>query len=196
MNLFEYVGVLGSIVVGLALAHILTGVSRTLQALGRIRVYWVHSVWTLNITVYLVFFWWFMYHWSGVESWDFFLFVFLLLYAVTLYLISALLFPGEVSPGFDFKEHYFQNKRWVFGFLSFAYVLDTFETTTKAALGLKEIAWLWNSPSRPDGATPGQRSRSSSPPTRIHDLSPGGSLAVDDIVEVVQVANGRPLIPL
>jgi len=143
MHLFEYVGVLVSIVVGLALAHILTGVSRTLQAFGQIRLYWVHALWVLNIMAYLVFFWWFMYHWSSVESWNFFLFVFLLLYAVTLYLISALLFPGEVSPGFDFKEHYFRTNRWVFGFLTAAYVLDVIETTTKAVLGLKEFPALW-----------------------------------------------------
>ena len=78
MNLFEYVGVLVSIVVGLALAHILTGVSRTIQVRHQVRhqvrSYWVHSLWTLNITVYLVFFWWFMDHWSAVERWSFFLF--------------------------------------------------------------------------------------------------------------------------
>jgi len=143
MHLFEYVGVLVSIVVGLAMAHILTGVSRTLQALGQIKLYWVHALWTVNIMAYLVFFWWFMYHWSGVESWNFFLFVFLLLYAVALYLISALLFPGEVSSGFDFREHYFRTNRWVFGFLTVAYVLDIIETTSKAVLGLKEIPALW-----------------------------------------------------
>jgi hypothetical protein len=143
MDLFEYVGVLVSIVVGLALAHILTGVTRTLQAHGQVRLYWVHSLWTLNIMVYLVFFWWFMYHWSQVESWNFFLFVFLLLYAVALYLISALLFPGEIPPGFDFKKHYFRTNRWVFGFLTAAYVLDVFETTSKAVLDIKEIPMLW-----------------------------------------------------
>jgi predicted Na+-dependent transporter len=92
VDLFEYVGVMVSIVVGLALAHILTGVSRTIQALGKVRLYWVHSLWTLNIMAYLVAFWWVIYHWSGVEHWNFFLFAFLLLYAVALYLISALLF--------------------------------------------------------------------------------------------------------
>jgi hypothetical protein len=143
MDLFEYVGVLVSIVVGLALAHILTGVSRTIQALGQVRLYWVHSLWTLNIMVYLVFFWWFIYHWSGVEHWSFFLFVFLLLYAVALYLISALLFPAELPPGFDFKEHFYRTRPWVFGFLTLAYVLDVFETTTKAILGLKEIPLFW-----------------------------------------------------
>jgi hypothetical protein len=130
VDLFEYVGVLISIVVGLALAHILTGVTRTLQTLARVRLYWVHSLWTLNIIVYLVFFWWFIYHWSGVEQWNFFLFVFLLLYAVALYLISALLFPAELSPGFDFKEHFYRIRPWVFGFLTLAYVLDVLETTT------------------------------------------------------------------
>lgn len=143
MGLFEYVGVLVSIVVGLALAHILTGVSRTIQARAQVRLYWVHSLWTLNITVFLVFFWWFIYHWSGVERWNFFLFVFLLLYAVALYLIAALLFPAEVSPGFDFREHYYRNAPWVFGFLCTAFVLDVFETTAKAALGVKEIPFLW-----------------------------------------------------
>jgi hypothetical protein len=42
MDLFEYVGVLVSVVVGLALAHILTGVSRTIQSLHQVRLYWVH----------------------------------------------------------------------------------------------------------------------------------------------------------
>lgn len=143
MGLFEYVGVLVSIVVGLSLAHILTGVSRTIQARSQVRLYWVHSLWTLNITVFLVFFWWFIYHWSGVERWNFFLFVFLLLYAVALHLISALLFPAGVSPGFDFREHYYRNAPWLFGFLTLAFVLDVFETTTKAILGLKEIPLLW-----------------------------------------------------
>ena len=42
MDLFEYIAVLTSIIIGLAITHILRGVARLIQHPDTNRIYWVH----------------------------------------------------------------------------------------------------------------------------------------------------------
>jgi hypothetical protein len=44
MSLFEFLMVLVSIIIGLGIAEILTGVARQIRCRGSIHRYWVHSV--------------------------------------------------------------------------------------------------------------------------------------------------------
>ena len=45
MDIFEYISVLTSIIIGLGIAHLLRGVASLVQHPGRHRIYWVHLVW-------------------------------------------------------------------------------------------------------------------------------------------------------
>lgn len=114
MSQFEYIGVLVSVVTVLGVVHLLSGVARFISTKGRWSPYWVHLLWTWNVFHYLIFFWWFVWRWSAITEWRLPLYLFILLYAVVLYLLCAVLFPsGEEQT--DFREIYFQNRRSFFG---------------------------------------------------------------------------------
>lgn len=110
MSPFEYVSVLTSIVVGLALAHLLKGVASIVQHPGRRRAYWVHLVWVAFMFFQAIFFWWWEFALEPLEVWTFKLYLFVLFYAFVIYLLCALLFPSDLED-YSGYEDYFISRR-------------------------------------------------------------------------------------
>ena len=88
MSQFEYVAVLVSIIVGLALTQILRGVGRMVTTRDGPRAYWVHLIWTLYFFLLIVMFWWWEFRLGTVE-WSLGLYIVVILYAICSFL-SAL----------------------------------------------------------------------------------------------------------
>ncbi len=139
MTLFEYLGVLVSVIMGLGITHLLTGVSKVIQRRDSVRVYWVHLVWTVNILLYILVIWWGMFWWTTLQEWTFYQFLFITLYSIVLFLLTALLYPWRISDDFDFKEYYLKNRVWFFGVHTIAWCIDIPETALKAESGLREL---------------------------------------------------------
>ena len=131
MNQFEYLSVLISIIVGLGITHLLTGAGRFLGGPEAPRVYRVHLAWTVNLILYQAFFWWFTFKWDARPTWTFGLFLFILAYAILLYLLTVVLYPVEVQPGFDFRAHFHRRRRWFFYVLALVGLADVFDTMLK-----------------------------------------------------------------
>ena len=89
MELFEYVVVLTSIVAGLGITHLLQGIARIVQHPGRMRVYWVHLVWVFYMFYTIIFWWWWEFRFVQVETWTFQLYLFVISFALILYLPSG-----------------------------------------------------------------------------------------------------------
>ncbi len=47
--MFDFFGVLISVIFGLALTHLLRGLGRLIQMRHETRLYWVRIVWTINV---------------------------------------------------------------------------------------------------------------------------------------------------
>ncbi|HEX2188856.1 MAG TPA: hypothetical protein VHG51_08165 [Longimicrobiaceae bacterium] len=119
MSPFEFVSVIISVVIGLGLTHLLTGLVGLVQRGRQVRFYWLHLLWLALLFVSQVFLWWSLWTLQEVRSWTFFSFLLFLLLPVTLYVAAALLIPdahGEPSP--DLRAHYYQVHRAVFGTLA------------------------------------------------------------------------------
>jgi hypothetical protein len=99
MSLFEYVAVIVAVIIGMGVTQILQGVGGLLEARTRVRLYWVHLVFTGIILVGHFQFWWLFWSSRQVEAWSFFPFLFLLLQPIILYLISTLGFPEFAGTG-------------------------------------------------------------------------------------------------
>jgi len=143
MALFEYLGVLISVVMGLGITHLLIGTSKVIECRDSVRIYWVHSLWTVNILIYILVIWWGMFWWSSLEEWSFYHFLFVTLYAVALFLLAAVLYPGDVPRDFDFEEYFLNNRAWFFGIQFAAWCIDVPETLLKAGAGLREPPQLY-----------------------------------------------------
>jgi hypothetical protein len=125
MTPFEHLAVLISIVLGLAIAQLLTTAHHLVMARGRVRFYWLPVLWSAILFVTLVEWWWGIFSLRGIESWNFFYFLFVLLSPVTLYLATASALPA-VEPGvqYDLRAYYYANRGWFFALVAAGPVLD------------------------------------------------------------------------
>ena len=130
MTTFEYLAVLFSVVVGLAVTQTLTGILRVVRHRRTIRFYWPTVVWTVVVFEWTVFFWWF----GGVElaqlqEWTFSTLLQLLAYCSALFILLGLLHPDDFGPGFDMRAHFEENHSWFFGVFLGVGLLDAAETS-------------------------------------------------------------------
>ena len=70
MDMYLHVRVLFSIILGLGISRLLSGVARIVQHPKEYKVYWVHLVWALFLFLYLIHFWWWEYRLQGSPAVD------------------------------------------------------------------------------------------------------------------------------
>jgi multisubunit Na+/H+ antiporter MnhC subunit len=133
MGVFEYVSVLTSIVIGLGVAHLLQGMAAIVQHPGRRQTYWVHLLWVAFMFFQAIFFWWWEFALESLEQWTFQVYLFVLFYAIIIYLLCALLFPQDLE-GYSGYEDYFMSRRaWFLGLLATFFLIDFWDTWLKGA---------------------------------------------------------------
>lgn len=122
---FEYVTVLISIVLGLGITQILTGVARLIQKHKKITFYWPHLLW-INFILFLhIQEWWVMYELKTFVPWRLPVFLFVMLYPVNLFVLAKLIFPdGMKGKIIDLKKFYFENFQKIFSMLIFSAILS------------------------------------------------------------------------
>lgn len=112
---FEHLTVLVSVVVGLSVTSFLTNVARIIHVRGDVTISWVQLMWSANILIWTVAFWWFTFVLADQRQWTYPLFVFLLAYATLLFLLMALLFPEGVPSDHNYRTQFMQNRGWFYG---------------------------------------------------------------------------------
>ncbi len=107
MSQFEYLAVFISIIFGISLAHVLTGVLRSLYK-GIIDD--IHLVLTAYFFVVLLINWWTAYSWQSEEVWTFDLFLVVILWSVAHLVAAITLYPpqtaGDSTP-LEFRRNWF-----------------------------------------------------------------------------------------
>ena len=138
MSSFEYVMVLVSIVIGLAITHVLTAFAAAVQRLRGhgepIRLEAVYLLWTGYVMTMLVSFWWweFKYHELEIE-WSYGLYLFIITYAVTLFLMAAVLVPKGMEGVSDSYAFFMEGRNWFFVIHLFVISIDIIDTFLKGA---------------------------------------------------------------
>jgi hypothetical protein len=138
-GMFDYFGVLISVILGLALTHLLYGLVRLIQMRHEVKAYWVQLVWSLTVAVYVLGIWWGMFWWKGLEDWSAEWFYFIASYSIVLFMWAAMLFPHDFAAGLDFETYFYANRRWFFGFQTAATMMDVPETLQKAVMHLRDV---------------------------------------------------------
>ena len=139
MGVFEYIGVLVSVIMGLGNTHLATGTSKSVQHRDSVRFYLPHTVWTINILIYILMIWWGMFWWSQHEDWFAYEYLFITLYAIVLFFLASMLYPWDMREDVDLEASFFRNRRWFFGTLILAWLIDIPETILKASSNLREV---------------------------------------------------------
>ncbi len=139
MGVFEYIGVLVSVIMGLGITHLAVGASKLIQNRETTKFCLPHALWTLNILLYMLMIWWSMFWWSGLEEWTAWYYLGITLYAVVLFLMAAMLYPYDMPGDIDIEAYFFRNRTWFFGLMMVAWLLDIPETLGKEYAGLREV---------------------------------------------------------
>jgi hypothetical protein len=115
VDAFEYLSVLISIVLGLALTQLLTSSARLVQARARVRPYWVVLVWIGALLAVLVQSWWAMFDLRDHASWNVGQFALVLAHPTLLYFMTVLLLPDPERDGpIDLWTNYYAQAPWFF----------------------------------------------------------------------------------
>lgn len=115
MTPFEYVTVLISIILGLGITQIMTGIADIIHQWNKMKLYWPHLLWILLVFIMHIHEWWYTYDLKTHESWYILSFIFINLYPIMLFVLARLMFPfGAMEVETDFKEFYFGNYRKFF----------------------------------------------------------------------------------
>jgi hypothetical protein len=133
---FQHVMVLISIIIGLAITHLLSGVVDAIdraededdpEILSLLGVLWATTVffWMIN-------FWWFQFRLlSLVGTWTIGRYLFIILYSVTLYLLAVILVPRDWNAVKRYTEYFMRNRRWFFAALLLASIADVVDSWLK-----------------------------------------------------------------
>jgi hypothetical protein len=141
MEFFNYVMVLASVIVGLAVTHLLQGVAKLIQHPDRQKLYWVHLLWVALMFLNALFLWWWEFELSGMKHWTFELYLFVLSFSVVLYLICAVLMPSELGDYASYRAYYFSRRRWLFGLLLLFSFMDLADSAIKGPAHLSQLGW-------------------------------------------------------
>lgn len=116
MSSFEFLTVLLSVVVGLAMANLFRGIGQLLHVRRSIQFSVAHLAWSLWVFLVMVIFWWtVVFGWKDWPDWNILLFLFLLTYGLLLFLLSAMLYPSAIPESWDMFAHFVDMRRWFFG---------------------------------------------------------------------------------
>jgi len=138
MNSFEYISVLISVLLGLAVTHLVVGMVSMIQNRETTKVYWVHLVWVLNILVYITMWWWAFHTWADLDDWSQPIFYLLFGYSLVLSAIAGLLFPVHGRET-DYRAFFYRQFRWFFGLQVIWLSLDVIEVLVKESVGLRPV---------------------------------------------------------
>ena len=132
MTVFEYLSVFISIIIGLAVANILMGLSRIVGQAGH-KTSLAHAAWMYWVLLFLTFFWWFSFDWRLQQIWTFGLFLWVVGYAMLVFVLAMLVTPTSEPVDGDWGEAFFARRRTFFLVAALVTVVDTADAFVKGA---------------------------------------------------------------
>jgi multidrug transporter EmrE-like cation transporter len=108
MTVFEYLMVMTSIVLAVALTQLLRGMTEVWRSQHR---YWPQLSWAIVLSVVTVQIWWAFWDLHQVEEWTAYGFVTILCFPVLIYLATAILMPQRQAIDTDWREYFVAQRR-------------------------------------------------------------------------------------
>jgi hypothetical protein len=143
MDVYLHIRVLFTMILGLGVSRLLSGVARIVSHPKEYKVYWVHLLWAFFLFLYLIHYWWWEYRLQTIQRWTFPLYLFVAIYAVLLYLMCVLFFPEEMADYAGFKEYFYSRRKWIFSLMAILFAADFLDTLVKGTAYLHALGPMY-----------------------------------------------------
>jgi len=127
MTQFEFISVFASIILGLGLAHLLTG---AIQQLYRGQIDYVQTCYALVALLLIVLNWWGLFAWKDEGAWSLTQFFVLVLWSLAMFAVCVAVYPFGETGQQEFETH----RRVVLIAVAGVGVLDIVQTALHGAL--------------------------------------------------------------
>lgn len=118
MTAFEYLSVLLSIILGLAITQVLQGYRSLLLSRSKVRPHWPSLIWSGLVLLFATQAWWASFGLEGETEWRFATFLVILLQMGLIYMLAAVVLPDVPDGvGIDLAAHYEAQRRPFFACL-------------------------------------------------------------------------------
>lgn len=139
MDAYGHLRILVSLILGLAITRVLTGLSRRVQSPTRTEGMFAQTVWAFVILLSAVHFWWWEFGLRRIADWHFGVYIFVLGYASLHFLMATLIFPDALSDHADSENFFMQRRGWFFGIFALTFGFDLIDTGMKGAGYLRAL---------------------------------------------------------
>lgn len=130
-ELFPHVRIVMGMIIGLGMTRLLMTVAGIIQHPKRSPISAIHLLWIASILTELVLFWWWEFSLFKLEYWTFGVTLFLIFYAITLFLLAALLSPDNIAEYNGYEDFFLKRRYWFFGLFATTFILDIIDTYIK-----------------------------------------------------------------
>ena len=111
MTQFEYVMVMVSLILALALAQALRGLSEIAMSDKR---YWPHALWLAIYVLFVLQAWWAYWDFNVIETWTITAYISTLVTPIIYFASIYLLVPATRAADVDWRNHFYSVRRWFF----------------------------------------------------------------------------------
>ena len=120
MDLFEFILIITSVIYAMALAQILSGVSRLAQTDANVRWYPPHTLWTAVLFIWIALVWWSVWEFRSVD-WTFPTYLYMLIAPTLVFFTCSLLVPQRLGEqDLDLEAHFIRIRKPFLGSFAFA----------------------------------------------------------------------------
>ena len=130
-EVFPHIRIVMGMVIGLGMTRLLSGAARMVQHPRGYKLYATHLAWVASVLLMLIHFWWWEFGLFAIERWTFGTYLFIVCYAVLLFLLCALLFPDSMLDYKGYEDFFISRRGWFFGVLGATYLFDVIDTLIK-----------------------------------------------------------------
>lgn len=121
MDSFTYLSVFISLILGLGVTHLLTGLAALIRSRSEVKLWWPTPLWMATTFLIQVQTWWAMFTLRTIQQWSFAAFLIVLLQPIAIFMMAALIVPRTASgQTVDLRDDYFRESHWFFSALLLA----------------------------------------------------------------------------
>src|SRR5438309_5308505 len=128
MSSFEFIAALMSIIIGLGVTNLLAGAGRAFYRRKENPLDEVHIVLTLATLLLLVLQWWVTFKWNTEVVWSFDRFLVLIVWTITLYMLTVFLYPPDLSEAEEHLRRFQSNRAGYYSAFILMCALDIAQT--------------------------------------------------------------------